>query len=211
MPIDPMYILKNQLAPKHMNVLLQSIVHTQKVILMPIKKKSAPEKNSFYFPLKLFPIFMLSPNPISLHKFLGIAILAVGIYVLVDPKFSHFKNIASIDVVNVASSAGINLSYIGYCGIAFCVFGGVMLLISFMGCCGAMKKVRCLLGLYSTVLLILLLAEIGIGIFAGVYSGKLRDLLAPQLKKNIEKEYMGDASNKTIASIGWDTIMFNVS
>jgi hypothetical protein len=67
MLIDPMYILKNQLAPKQMNVLLQSIVHTQKVILMPIKKKSAPEKNSFYFPLKLFPISMLSPNPISLN------------------------------------------------------------------------------------------------------------------------------------------------
>lgn len=140
---------------------------------------------------------------------LGITILAVGIYVLVDPKFNHFKNIASIDVVDAASTAGINLSYIGYCGIAFCVFGGVMLLISFLGCCGAMKKVKCLLGLYSTILLLLLLAEIGIGIFAGVYSTKLKSLLAPQLQKNIEKEYMGDFANKTIASIGWDTIMLN--
>ncbi len=130
---------------------------------------------------------------------------------LVDPKFNHFKNIASIDVVNKAAANGINLSYISYCGIAFCVFGGVMLLISFLGCCGALKNVKCLLGLYATMLLLILIAEIGIGIFSGVYSGKLRDLLAPQLQKNIQKEYMGDASNKTFASIGWDTIMLNVS
>lgn len=140
---------------------------------------------------------------------LGIAILAVGIYVLVDPKFNHFKNIASVDVVDIASQNGINLSYIGYCGIAFCVFGGVMLFISFMGCCGAMNQVRCLLGLYSTILLLLLISEIGIGIFSGVYSGKLREFLAPQLKQNIENQYMGDMANRTIASIGWDTIMLN--
>lgn len=139
---------------------------------------------------------------------LGIAILAVGIYVLVDPKFQHFKNIASYDVVDVAAKNGVNLSYIGYCGIAFCVFGGVMLLISFLGCCGALKHVRCLLGFYATILLIVLLAEIGIGIFSGVYSGQLKNLLAPQLKQNIIKEYVGE-NNKTIASIGWDTIMIN--
>lgn len=140
---------------------------------------------------------------------LGITILAVGIYVLVDPKFNHFKNIASYDVVDLAAKQGVDLNYIGYCGIAFCVFGGVMLLISFLGCCGALKQVRCLLGLYSTVLLLVLLAEIGIGIFAGVYSGQLRELLAPQLKKNIIKEYTGDSQNKSIASIGWDVIMLN--
>ena len=128
-----------------------------------------------------------------------------------DPKFNHFKNIASIDVIDKAAENGINLSYISYCGIAFCVFGGVMLLISFLGCCGALKHVKCLLGLYATMLLLILIAEIGIGIFSGVYSGKLQDLLAPQLQKNIRKEYMGDAANKTFASIGWDTIMLNVS
>lgn len=140
---------------------------------------------------------------------LGIAILAIGIYVLVDPKFNHFKNIASYDVVDMAAKQGVNLDYIGYCGIAFCVFGGVMLLISFLGCCGALKQVRCLLGLYSTVLLIVLLAEIGIGIFSGVYSGQLKSLLEPQLKRSIVKQYMGDSENKTIASIGWDTVMLN--
>ena len=86
-----------------------------------------------------------------------------------------------------------------------------MFLISFVGCCGALKNVRCLLGLYASVLLVILAAEIGIGIFAGVYSNKLKDILAPQLQINIRKEYMGDAANKTIASIGWDTIMLNVS
>jgi len=140
---------------------------------------------------------------------LGIAILAVGIYVLVDPKFKHFENIASLNVVDIAAKNGVNLSYIGYCGIAFCVFGGIMIFISFLGCCGSLKEVRCLLCLYGFVLLLILIAEIGVGIFAGVYSGKLKELLAPQLQRNIQSEYMGDYQNKTIASIGWDAIMLN--
>jgi hypothetical protein len=85
-----------------------------------------------------------------------------------------------------------------------------MLLISFMGCCGALSLVKCLLGFYSTILLLLLIAEIGIGIFAGVYSGQLKQLLAPQLKNNLNAQYAGDSPNKTLASIGWDTIMLNV-
>jgi len=140
---------------------------------------------------------------------LGILILAVGIFVLVDPKFSSFKNITSLDVISEAAKAGVNLSFISYCGIAFCVFGGVMLLISFMGCCGALVQIKCLLGLYSTILLMLLLAEIGIGIFAGVYSGKLKSILAPQLQNNLNANYAGDSVNKTGASIGWDIIMYN--
>ena len=162
---------------------------------------------------------------------MGILILAVGIFVLVDPKFSSFKNITSLDVISeagkfdlssnlankkikiffVEAKAGVNLSFISYCGIAFCVFGGVMLLISFMGCCGALVQIKCLLGLYSTILLMLLLAEIGIGIFAGVYSGKLKSILAPQLINNLDANYAGDSANKTGASIGWDIIMYNVS
>lgn len=105
---------------------------------------------------------------------------------------------------------GINLTYIDKGGIAFCVFGGVMLLISFLGCCGACKQVKCLLGMYSTILLLILLAEIAIGVFVAVYASKLKDILTPVLKQSIKDNYMGDMSNKTLASIAWDAIMYNV-
>jgi hypothetical protein len=141
---------------------------------------------------------------------LGIAITAIGIYVLVDPRFKQISNIANNDIIELAGENGINLSYIDRAGIAFCVFGGVMLLISFLGCCGACRQVKCLLGLYSSFLLVVLLAEIGAGILFAVYSAQLKTMLTPFLQNSIKTKYMGhDAQNKTLASIAWDAVMYN--
>lgn len=85
-----------------------------------------------------------------------------------------------------------------------------MLMISFMGCCGALKQVKCLLGFYATILLCLLLAEIAIGIFAAVYSAKFRDFITPLLRQSIKDQYMGDMSNKSVVSVAWDAVMYNV-
>ena len=35
-------------------------------------------------------------------KLIGGAILAVGIYVLVDPKFTQFQNVANVNVLSVS-------------------------------------------------------------------------------------------------------------
>jgi len=141
---------------------------------------------------------------------LGIGILVVGVYVLVDPTFKQLKHITNNQsLVDIANQNGVNITYIDKCGIAFCVFGGVMLMISFMGCCGALKQAKCLLGFYSTILLGLLLAEIGIGIFAAVYSAKFRDLVTPLLRQSINDQYMGDMSNKSVVSVAWDAVMYN--
>ncbi|CAF0806769.1 unnamed protein product [Brachionus calyciflorus] len=137
---------------------------------------------------------------------LGCAILALGIYVLIDPSVKQLKEIANTDELQ---KNGINLNYIDKCGIAFCIFGGFMFLISFLGCCGALKKVKCLLGLYSTILLLILLAEIAIGIFAAVYSSKLKEVLSNVLKQSIKDQYMGEMKNKSLASVAWDAVMFN--
>lgn len=140
-------------------------------------------------------------------KILGCLILALGIYILVDPSVKQLQTIANTKELQ---KNGIDLTYIDKCGIAFCVFGGFMFLISFLGCCGAMKKVKCLLGLYSTILLLILLAEIAVGIFAAVYSSKFKELLTKALKDSIRDQYMGEMSNKTLGSVAWDAVMFNV-
>jgi hypothetical protein len=106
---------------------------------------------------------------------------------------------------------GINLTYLDKCGIAFCVFGGFMVIISFLGCCGACKQVKCLLGLYSIILLLILLAEIAIGIFVAVYASKLKGILTPILQDSIKGSYMGDMSNKSVGSVAWDAVMYNVN
>jgi hypothetical protein len=142
---------------------------------------------------------------------LGLAIIAIGVYVLADPSLKQLRHIGNSDVVALADQNGVNLTYIDKCGVAFIVFGGVMLAISFLGCCGAFRNYRCLLGFYSFILLVLLLAAVGMGIFAAVFAGKLRDLLTPVLQQSIQNSYLGDMSNKTLTSIAWDAVMYNVS
>jgi len=142
--------------------------------------------------------------------FLGILVLAFGVFMLVDPKFAHFKNVLSFEYNNHTSDAGsLSISYLDKCGISFIIFGGVMFLISFMGCCSAIKHIRFALVVYSLVLLFLLLTEIGVGIFSAIYANKFKDYLSPTLKDSIKYEYYGDMQNKTGISISWDSIMYN--
>jgi len=86
---------------------------------------------------------------------------------------------------------GINLTYIDKCGMIFCVFGAVLFLISFIGCCGALNKIKFLLGIYSVILLLVLMLQIGLSISVVVYSVKLKQILTPFLRESIKKQYMG--------------------
>lgn len=85
-----------------------------------------------------------------------------------------------------------------------------MLVISFVGCCGALKNIKCLLVFYSSILLLVLLTEIGLGIYAGVFASNLKQNLTPALKQSIQDQYMGDMPNKSMTSVAWDAVMYNV-
>eukprot|EP01092_Planopodium_desertum_P000300 TRINITY_DN103_c0_g1_i5.p2 TRINITY_DN103_c0_g1~~TRINITY_DN103_c0_g1_i5.p2 ORF type:complete len:237 (-),score=44.84 TRINITY_DN103_c0_g1_i5:1113-1823(-) len=58
------------------------------------------------------------------------------------------------------------------------VLGVFTVLLSCFGCCGAWKESRGLLGLYFVILLILVIAQVGVGVGAVVYGNKLNDVLA---------------------------------
>ena len=53
-------------------------------------------------------------------------------------------------------------------GIAIAVLGALIALVSFLGCCGLCKKSAGMVKLYGICVTVLLLAEIGCGIFAYV-------------------------------------------
>ena len=86
-----------------------------------------------------------------------------------------------------------------------------MLIISFIGCCGALKNIRCLLGFYSVILAMVLLTEIGFGIYAGVFASNFKQNLSSVLLLSIKNDYMGDMPNKSITSVAWDAVQYNVS
>ena len=51
-------------------------------------------------------------------------------------------------------------------GIAAAALGGVIALVSFLGCCGLCKRNACMVNFYGICVLLLLVAEIGVGVFA---------------------------------------------
>ncbi|CAK8676683.1 unnamed protein product [Clavelina lepadiformis] len=83
----------------------------------------------------------------------GGAILGVGIYVSVDST-----------VQNIVSVAGVQITFAA--AIALIVFGSIMFIVGFCGCCGAIKENQCLLGTYFVLVLLIFIAQLGIGIWA---------------------------------------------
>lgn len=59
----------------------------------------------------------------------------------------------------------------------------VILIISFLGCCGAWKEIKFLLGLYAIILLIILIAEVAAFILAIVFKNKVESKLKEGLQK----------------------------
>ncbi|NXD17572.1 TSN1 protein, partial [Nothocercus nigrocapillus] len=112
----------------------------------------------------------------------GAALLGVGIWVVVDGEsFFRIFGAISTSVLQV-----VNVSYF------LIVIGAILLIIGFLGCCGAQKESKCLLMLFFTVVLIIFIAEIAAAVVALVYTGVAETLLTatvtPLLKDKFGKE-----------------------
>ncbi|CAL8096277.1 unnamed protein product [Calicophoron daubneyi] len=84
--------------------------------------------------------------------------------------------------------------------IVIIVLGAIILLVSFLGCCGAIKENVCMLYLYGILLVILLLGEIVAAVLAVVYKDKV--------DAHVEKiltQYL-DNYNKTIERQSMDNV-----
>ncbi|KAK1886338.1 Tetraspanin-1 [Dissostichus eleginoides] len=83
----------------------------------------------------------------------GVAILGVGVWVKVDSG----SLLGLVEEVDGAPSGLSQLSNVAYLLIAV---GAVLLLIGFLGCCGAVKESRCMLLTFFSIVLILFLVEV---------------------------------------------------
>ncbi|KAK5644701.1 hypothetical protein RI129_006001 [Pyrocoelia pectoralis] len=83
----------------------------------------------------------------------GIAFIVVGVLVKLD--VNDFQKILE----------GIDIPF-GVAPILMIVVGCIVFIIAFFGCCGAIKESTCLLTTYAVILLIILIAQIAVGIYA---------------------------------------------
>ena len=71
-------------------------------------------------------------------QLIGCALVGVGIWVLVDKKFKDL-------------SAESEFAVLQYAGVALIVIGGIIMMVGFFGCCGAIRESQCLLVMVSYV------------------------------------------------------------
>ncbi|CAF0947953.1 unnamed protein product [Rotaria sordida] len=145
---------------------------------------------------------------------IGLALLALGIYVVVDPSLKKIKEILPIN-----SNPGVEkgLSYLEVIAIVIIVLGSILLIMGFLGCCGAMKQVKIFLIIYAIIVGIIILFEIAITIYFVAFKSKFRETFTPKLKEAIRNTYEGPfglQSNSALPkpsaiSIAWDFIMYN--
>lgn len=110
----------------------------------------------------------------------GGTLLGVGIWVSVDS--GSFIKIFGVLPDNIAAQ----FVNVGYFLIAI---GALLLILGFLGCCGAQKESKCLLITFFTIVLIIFIAEIAGAVVALVYSSVADSFLKSVLTPVLQNDY----------------------
>ncbi|CAF1264988.1 unnamed protein product [Rotaria sp. Silwood1] len=145
---------------------------------------------------------------------IGAALLALGIYVMVDPRFQKLK-----EFLPISTNPGIEkgLSYLEIMAIVIIILGSILLIIGFLGCCGAMKQVKLFLICYAIIVGLIIIIEIGITIYFVVFQSNFKNQFVPKLQQSLKTTYEGplgllpnsDLPKPSPVSLAWDFIMYN--
>ncbi|XP_077306875.1 tetraspanin-1-like [Lithobates pipiens] len=120
----------------------------------------------------------------NLAIFLGGGTLAgVGIWVSVDSG-SFLKLFGTLG--SGTDSIASQFVNVGYLLIAI---GALLVILGFLGCCGAQKESKCLLIMFFSIVLIIFIAEIAGAVVALIYSSVAQSFLKSLLTPVLQKDY----------------------
>ncbi|XP_031165280.1 tetraspanin-1 [Sander lucioperca] len=126
----------------------------------------------------------------------GLTLLAMGIWVSIDG--SSF-----LQLLGPFSSQGMQFVNVGF----FCIaIGAVLVLLGFMGCCGAHKESKCLLLTFFSIVLIIFIAEVAAGVVALAYSSFAEGIVRAWATTALQKDY---GSDPVVTKI-WNTTMTEI-
>ncbi|GAA6232328.1 tetraspanin-1-like [Lates japonicus] len=129
----------------------------------------------------------------------GAAILGVGVWVKVDSG-SLLGILENVDGTPSGISQLVNVSYL------LMAVGGVLLVIGFLGCCGAIKESRCMLLTFFSIVLIIFIIEVAGAVVLFVFQGLAEQLLAgleTEVRESIRKNY---GKSESLTSL-WNATM----
>ncbi|XP_036390388.1 tetraspanin-18-like isoform X1 [Megalops cyprinoides] len=119
----------------------------------------------------------------------GSFLLGVGIWVLVDP--TGFREIVAANPL-LFTGAYVILA-----------MGGMLFLLGFLGCCGAIRENKCLLLFFFMLILIIFLAELAAAILAFIFR---EHLTREYFTKELKRHYQG-YNNTDVFTSTWNAIM----
>ncbi|ESP05060.1 hypothetical protein LOTGIDRAFT_202951 [Lottia gigantea] len=120
---------------------------------------------------------------------LGCAILGVGIWLRVDQDVAQYVN----------KSDGFNIFYtLSYLLIAV---GIIIMIIGFLGCCGAIRESQCMLGMFFVCLFIIFAILLGAGIWAVVAKDSFRDWTGMMLDDAVKNYYKDEHSKNFMDTV----------
>ncbi|RUS84353.1 hypothetical protein EGW08_007885 [Elysia chlorotica] len=130
---------------------------------------------------------------------LGCAILGVGIWLRADESVADFlKESSKMDTLYA-------LAYV------MIVIGFVIMLLGFLGCCGAIRESQCMLGAFFVFLFIIFAVLLGFGIWAAASKDSFREYTEDMLEEGVNKYYTDDKQRAFMDSTqnyfkccGWD-------
>uniref|UniRef100_UPI0037E7069E tetraspanin 35 n=1 Tax=Semicossyphus pulcher TaxID=241346 RepID=UPI0037E7069E len=129
----------------------------------------------------------------------GAAVLGVGIWVKVDSG-SILSFLGKIEGAPEELSQVLNVGYL------LIAVGALLLVIGFLGCCGAVKESKCMLLLFFIIVLVVFIAEVAGAVVILVFRPLADELFVKfgtAAVKNIKKDY---GSNPDVTGL-WNTTM----
>ncbi|XP_030051149.1 tetraspanin-16 [Microcaecilia unicolor] len=126
----------------------------------------------------------------------GIAVLGIGIWVKVD-------GASFVNILGAASPQLMQLINVGYLCIAI---GSFLLLMGFLGCCGAVKENRCMLMLFFSIILLIFIAEVAGAVVVLAFSA-MSQIFLEHLSRWAMKTLREDYGKQSDITTIWNTTM----
>lgn len=135
---------------------------------------------------------------------MGCVVLGIGIFALVDGQ-------ALVDILE-NSGGDVTLTVFTSAAVILIVVSIFVVILTFFGCCGAIKENKCMLGTYFTVILVLFIVMI-VGAVIG-YSQSLSEVegaLAKSMAKFVDDPETTDDKAKKAITEAWNAVQGDVS
>ncbi|WAR25707.1 TSN11-like protein [Mya arenaria] len=137
---------------------------------------------------------------IKYFLFLFNAVILVAGCALVG--FGIYTRTSSSGVTKFSSILGSNL--LPTVSLVLIVTGVVIVVISFLGCCGAIKEVKCMLVMFFVLMLLFFIAFLVGGIMLYAFREKIEDMTLDQLRRQLNHSY-GRSSDEQVTE-AWDSM-----